>query len=171
MIPAKSFLAVFVLVLSAITLIPASMVHAQKTMIVQVKQAQIRSTPSFLGKILARPAYGEKVTILTEKKGWMKVKRNTAVRVKGWMHSSALSPVKLILRSGDQSKTGQVSSQEVALAGKGFNQKIEGGYALDHQNLNYGWVDKMEKISPDMEEVEKFVINGSLSLENGGTNE
>ena len=87
------------------------------------------------------------------------------------MHGSALSPVKLILRSGDQSQTGKASSREVALAGKGFNQKIEGGYALDHQNLNYGWVDKMEKISPDMEEVEKFVVNGSLSLENGGTNE
>lgn len=171
MIPAKSLLAVFGFVLCTVLLLPVSTVQAQKMMIVQVKQAQIRSTPSFLGKVMARPVYGEKVTVLSEKKGWVKVKRNTAVTIEGWMHGSALSPVKLILRSGDQSKTGQVSSQEVALAGKGFNQKIEGGYALDHQNLNYGWVDKMEKISPGMEELEKFVINGSLSLENGGAND
>jgi len=171
MIPTKSILAVFVFVIFTATLMPITPVQAQKTMIVQVKQAQIRSTPSFLAKIMARPAYGEKVTVLTEKKGWMKVKRNTAVRTEGWMHGSALSPVRVILKSGDQAKSWQSSAQEVALAGKGFNQKIEGEYALDHHNLDYAWVDKMEKISPDIEELEKFVIDGSLSLEEGGTDE
>lgn len=171
MIPNKSFFAVFVFILCTAILIPASMVQAQKMMIVQVRQAQIRSTPSFLGKIMARPIYGEKVIILAERKGWMKVKRNAAVKIEGWMHRSALSPVKVILKSGDQSTAGQSSTQEVALAGKGFNEQIEGGYAINHQDLDYSWVNKMEKISPSMEELEKFVINGSLAIENGGTDE
>lgn len=169
--PKTFFLTVFVFFSCMAILMPASSVQAQRVMVVQVKQAQIRSTPSFLGKIIARPAYGEKVTVLAEKKGWTKVKRTAAVKVEGWMHGSALSPVKIILRSGDRSTAGQSSSQEVALAGKGFNEKIEGGYAINHQELDYGWVNKMEKISPNMEELEKFVINGSLSIENGGTDE
>jgi uncharacterized protein YgiM (DUF1202 family) len=172
MINIKSFyLSLFIVFLCAVVIMPAPIALAQRMMVVQVREAQIRSTPSFLGKITARVRYGEKLTVMAEQKGWMKVKKNATANIEGWVHGSTLSTVKVILKSGDQATTGKASNQEVALAGKGFNEKIEGGYATNHQNLDYKWVDKMEQLAPNPEELEKFIVNGSLSIENGGNDE
>lgn len=168
--PKSLFLTVCVF-LSYTLILTSSMALEQRIMVVQVKEAQIRSTPSFLGKIMARSVYGEKVTVMTEKKGWMKVRKNAAPGVEGWVHGSALSAVKIILKSGDKSSARNSSNPEVALAGKGFNEKIEEGYATSHQTLNYSWVDKMEIISPKLEELEQFIVDGNLSIENGGNDE
>ena len=167
MITQRSF---FLMFLSMTVLLSPSIALAEKMMLVQVREAQIRSTPSFLGKITARAGYGEKLTVMAEQKGWMKVKKNTPP-AQGWVHGSALSTVKVILKTGDKSTMGKTSTQEVALAGKGFNEKIEGGYATNHQNLDYKWVDKMEKLTPNPEELEKFIANGSLSIADGGNDE
>lgn len=152
-------------------LLSISIALAERMMRVQVREAQIRSTPSFLGKITARASYGEKMTVMAEQKGWMKVRKNASPVAGGWMHGSALTTVKIILKSGDQSTKGKASTQEVALAGKGFNEQIEGGYATNNQNLDYKWVDKMEKMVPNPEELEKFIVNGSLSIADGGNDE
>jgi hypothetical protein len=159
------------LFLSMAFMLSSSTALAERMMVVQVREAQIRSTPSFLGKITARAGYGEKVIVMTEQRGWMKVRKSASPVAEGWMHGSALSTVRVILKSGDKSAMVKSSTQEVALAGKGFNEKIEGGYASNHQNLDYTWVDKMERLSPNPEQLEKFIVNGRLSIVNGGTDE
>lgn len=172
MINIKSlYLSVFIVILSAGVIIPAPIALAERMMVVQVREAQIRSTPSFLGKISARAGYGEKLTIIADQKGWIKVRKNAPSTTEGWMHRSALSTVKVILKSSDKSTTGKPATQEVALAGKGFNENIERGYATEYQNLDYKWVDKMEKMTSNPEELAKFIANGSLSITNGGHDE
>ena len=73
-----------------ICLLTVTIFAATQLMSVQVKEGKVRSTPSFLGKIVATVAYTKQVEMLKEKGDWMQVsvpKDDT----KGWMHSSALT--------------------------------------------------------------------------------
>lgn len=142
-------------------------VMAERIMAVQVKQSQIRATPSYLGKILARMSYGEKVSIISERAGWYKVKKMTVPAVVGWMNASSLANPRVVLKAGDKTVQGKTTTEEVALAGKGFNASIEKDYEKSKSNLDYTWVDKMEKISPTPEEVTAFLVEGNLSLGEG----
>ena len=42
-----------------------------KIMSVQVKKAEVRFTPSFLGKIIAQLSYGDRVQVLEKKDSWI----------------------------------------------------------------------------------------------------
>ena len=109
---------------------------------VQVKQGQLRSTPSFLGSVTATLAYGDKVELIEDKGAWKMV----AIRkIKGWMHMSALTTKTLALQAGKANvKTGATSS-ELALAGKGFNPKVEAEFKSRNKHLDYASIDRMEK--------------------------
>ena len=109
---------------------------------VQVKQGQLRSTPSFLGSVTATLAYGDKVELIEDKGAWKMV----AIRkIKGWMHMSALTTKTLALQAGKTNvKTGATSS-ELALAGKGFNPKVEAEFKSRNKHLDYASIDRMEK--------------------------
>jgi hypothetical protein len=109
---------------------------------VQVRQGQMRSTPSFLGKVTATLVYGDKVELIEDKGAWKMV----AIRkTKGWMHTSALTTKTIALQAGKANvKTGATSS-ELALAGKGFNAKVEAEFKSKNKHLDYAAVDRMEK--------------------------
>jgi len=72
------------------------------------------------------------------------------------------------LKSGSQTAQGKASAREVALAGKGFNENVEEGYAVNHPDLDFSGVDRMERISPAMGDVEKFITDGNLTIWKGG---
>jgi uncharacterized protein YgiM (DUF1202 family) len=109
---------------------------------VQVKQAQVRSEPSFLGKVTGTVAYGEKVALIEDKGAW----KNVSIRkIKGWMHESALTTKIIALQAGKADvKTGATGS-ELALAGKGFNPKVEAEFKSKNKQLDYAAIDRMEK--------------------------
>ena len=67
----------------------------QKTMSVQVKEGQLRSTPSFLGKIIANPSYGDRVEIIQDQGTWKKV---AVGGLQGWMHATALTTKTIVLQ-------------------------------------------------------------------------
>jgi uncharacterized protein YgiM (DUF1202 family) len=111
---------------------------------VQVKQAQVRSEPSFFGKVTATVAYGEKVELIEDKGAWKMV--SIPKKGKGWMHASALTTKTIALQAGKADvKTGATSS-ELALAGKGFNPKVEAEFKSKNKQLDYTAIDRMEKI-------------------------
>jgi len=144
---------------------------AEKIMTVQVRQTQVRATPSFLGKIVARISYGEKVSVVSTGKTWLKVRKVAAPSITGWVHGSALAAVKVTLRSGGTTARSETSTREVSLAGKGFTENVENGYAVKHPDLDFSTVDRMEKISPSMSELEKFARDGNLNIERGTDHE
>jgi len=53
--------------------VSAAVGEGGKEMSVQVKQGQVRATPSNLGKILATLSYGDRVEILEDKDGWIRI--------------------------------------------------------------------------------------------------
>jgi len=136
-------------------------------MSVTVKQTQVRDKPSFLGKILGVLNYADRVTVLDDSnKAWIKVTGPDG-KLTGWVSASALTTKKIELAAGSENVQQSASSGEVALAGKGFNETVEQQYKADGK-LDYTWVDKMEKITVDPDNLAAFIHQGALSAGEGG---
>jgi len=56
----------------------------------------------------------------------------------------------------------QTSSDEVALAGKGFTPEVESGYRAKHPEMNFAQVDKIESIKVDSTTLQAFIKEGDL---------
>jgi hypothetical protein len=126
---------------------------------VQVKQGQLRSTPSFLGSITATCAYGSKVKLIEDKGAWKKVtiRKNT-----GWMHESALTTKTIILEAGKSDVKTGATKGELALAGKGFNSKVEAEFKSKNNAVNYTWVDRMETYTVKSSQMQAFLKQGQV---------
>ena len=113
-------------------------------MSIKVKKGQVRSAPTFFGKIIAEAFYGEALTVMEETESWKKVSLPYK-NINGWMHVSALSNKRIILKSGESDVALAATSDEVALAGKGFNKDIENEYQKRNPRANYALINKMER--------------------------
>ena len=56
----------------------------------------------------------------------------------------------------------QTSSDEVALAGKGFTPEVESGYRAKHPEMNFAEVDKVESYKVDPATLQAFIKEGDL---------
>lgn len=144
----------------------ASFAVAQSKMNVQVQSGQIRATPSFLGKVVVLVPYGTAVDVLQQKGDWSQV-RNAQGQT-GWMHKSALTTKRITLSAGSTTAKAGASSDELALAGKGFNSDVEREYKAKNKNLNFAAVDRMEKIKVPATEMQVFLQAGAVTPAEGG---
>lgn len=151
-----------VLVIAGMTVATAG-AASTAIMSVQVRKADIRETPSFLGKIVTSAAYGDKVTVQSENGAWMQV---SSGGLSGWVHNSALTRKTIVMKSGAGAPT-SASSGEMALAGKGFNSEVEAQFKANHKEIDFSWVDKMEKIRIPVSQIKEFTRDGQLSLQGG----
>ena len=128
-------------------------------MSVQVRNGKVRATPSQLGAVVATVDYGAQVQAGAAERGWYPV--TTADGKTGWLHESALSRKPIAMRAGTTDAATGVSSDEVALAGKGFNEQVESKLRKEGK-LDYTWVDRMSafQIAPD--QLAKFRTQGHL---------
>ena len=137
----------------------------QKMMSVQVKEAQLRTTPSFLGKIVANVSYGDRVQIIQDQGNWKKV---AAGAVQGWMHTAALTVKTIVLKAGGQDVRTSATGGELALAGKGFNEQVEKQYQNENPKIDYTWVNRMEKFEIPSEQMVAFLKQGNVVPAKGG---
>jgi hypothetical protein len=56
----------------------------------------------------------------------------------------------------------QTSSDEVALAGKGFTPEVESGYRSKHPEMNFAQVDTIEGFKVDPATLQAFIKEGDL---------
>lgn len=136
------------------------------SMSVQVKQSQVRTAPSFLAWIMATLNYGDRVYIVSRQGTWVQVFLASA-GVKGWVHSSALTTQKIVLKAGAADVNKTATSDELALAGKGFNKKVEGEYRNKNKNLDYAPIDRMEQMKVSQSAIRKFLKKGAVSPQGG----
>ncbi len=154
------------LVLGCITLAASALTAAPADMSVQVKTVPMRATPSFLGAVVAPLNYGDRLQVLEQQGEWSKV---TAPGGKtGWVHGSALTKKKIEMKAGDRSAQTAASGDEMALAGKGFNSAVEADFKAKNQNIDFTWVDKMEKMKVASEAMEQFLKDGGVKPREGG---
>lgn len=127
---------------------------------VQVRSGQLRNKPAFLSKIVCNLAYGDKVSLAKKQGDWRKV---SAVKngKSGWMHVSALTEQIIVLNPTDKDVEAAASSDELALAGKGFNKQVEEQYRAQ-SHLDYAKVDEMEKIVVPPKYIHDFLRKGGL---------
>lgn len=127
---------------------------------VQIEKAPIRTTPSFLGKIITNVPHQSSVDVIEKKGAWREVQFDSK---QGWMHITALVQTQLALQSG-KIMDHSVSGEEVSLAGKGFNSDIENAYRSQHGSLAYEWVDKMEQLKISTTELEQFAQKSDFKM-------
>ena len=155
----RFFLAVFLFA-------SAAFLYAADTAYVQVRETQIRESPSFVGRVLGTAAYGQQLRVERKSGAWSLISP-AAGRPGGWVHSSALSAKKIALSAGS-SRSGGASSQEVSLAGKGFNAQVEAQYRAGNAALDYATIDRMEALKFSPEELGRFMTEAGLAPAGGG---
>ena len=140
-----------------ISLCLAAPAMAGQVITIMQKTVSIRAAQQFFAKPVATVGYGTQLNVLEEKDGWYKVSAGDKT---GWIHgsSAAKGAVAVSAKAFDKG----ASREDVALAGKGFNEQVEGKYKKDHPELNFAAVDKMEKITVDEAALAKFVVDGKL---------
>jgi len=136
----------------------------QNMMSVTVREAPVRATPSFLGRILTTLVYGDRVQVVSTRGDWVQVALPSGTG-NGWLAASALTKKEIVLKSGGNVSQG-ASSSEVALAGKGFNEQVEQQYQSETK-LDYSEVNRMEKDTIPANKLIAFLKAGGLEGQGG----
>jgi SH3-like domain-containing protein len=144
----------------------AALAAAPVMMSVQVKSGQIRATPSYLGQLVAPLNYGDRLQVLEQQGEWCKV--TAPGGQSGWVHNSALTKKKVVLKAGAQDAQTAASDDELALAGKGFNKEVEADFKAKNKNIDFAWVDKMEKFKVAPGSMQQFLKEGGIQPTQGG---
>jgi hypothetical protein len=132
-------------------------------MSVQVKNAQVRATPSFLGRVQAEVSYAQQVLVQEDQGAWLKVSV-PGKGVEGWLHGSALTAKRIVLQAGAEDVQLSASSGEIALAGKGFNEQVEKEFRARNTDVDFTWIDRLETRRPNAARIEQFAKQGNLKL-------
>jgi len=152
----------FKIILVSLVILPSLL--GAETLSVQVKQTVLRSKPSFLGKLVAKLKYADRVQSQKSKNGWNYVKTLDGAKA-GWVSSSALIDKKIVLSSSKKLSNSSASQSEVLMAGKGFSKEVESEYKKTNKELNFAQVDRIEKIKPiSRTKLINFAKNGKLNI-------
>lgn len=135
-------------------------------MSVQVRQGAVRERPSFLARIVTELPYGTRVEVTGTRGVWFSVEISSGRS--GWMHKSALTRKRVVMRASGADVDVSASRDELALAGKGFNKEVEAEFKERNRNLDFTWIDRMEKINVTPAEISRFVEEGELKPHEGG---
>jgi hypothetical protein len=149
---------------------------------VAVKKTTIRKAASNLSPVVARVNYQDELDLLSENGDWWQVSHGDQ---QGWVHKSALSKSlqqaagsqqkssggsifdALRGRSGSQSQQSGArgrggDAEDITLAGKGFNEDVEGEFKAQGGDLDYAAVDIMENREVPGFDFQKFADEGGL---------
>lgn len=152
---------------TAALLIATAAFATGREMSVEVGTAEIRTQPSSFSSIVATAKYGDRFTVGEQKSGYTKI-TTADQKTTGWIATSSLTKTKIVLAASGKNADLAASSDEVALAGKGFNAEVEKQYRVKHANIDFTWIDKMEKVKIPTSEVLKFLREGGISVSEGG---
>lgn len=136
-------------------------VAAGQRLDVQTREAPLRANPGPFARVLETLSYGQSVEVLEKRSGWMRV-RVKASGAEGWAHASSLTEREVALEAGSGEGAGGASDEEVALAGKGFNERVEKNYK-EKNEVDYTWVDRMEKFKVSDSARKRFLAKGNLA--------
>jgi SH3-like domain-containing protein len=128
-----------------------------KTMYVTAKTIEVKSSTAFFADTLGTLSYGAPVSILQEYGKWLQIKSSELPELSGWVSATSLTSKRII--SGSSTSA---SANELALAGKGFNQEVENAYRQNGA-LNYEAVDAMEAMSIPNRQLFSFLQEGRLA--------
>ncbi|HNP93226.1 MAG TPA: hypothetical protein PLE76_03520 [Rectinema sp.] len=148
------FFAIF-LALAGLTILSAQEKSLESTMLIRVEKAAVRAEPSFVSPALSFAAYKTPVAIIRIENDWI-FGFVRGLNRPGYIHMSALSPVKVSLNPDDVSDPPPLQETEIVLAGKGFSSSLELSLR-ESSAFNFEAVDAMEKNSYSYAECLAFI--------------
>lgn len=122
---------------------------------VNCKQLDLRSTNTNFGRKVCSVYYGDELDLVSEKDDWYELKTENGIA--GWAKNTNLSKRKI------SSTSFSVKKDEIALAGKGFGEELEGAYKKKAINANYYQINATEKLRLADVELKKFLVDGKLN--------
>ena len=147
----------------AIVFVSFGLAIAATGVTVKVKKTSLRKDKQFFAPTISEARYGERLELIKQDKDWRFVSFKGK---KGWVHQTAIATgggaASLSTRSSKNPKMA-ATSDEVALAGKGFNAQVESEYKKDKSKSDYNGVDRMEKVAVSGLELLRFVKEGGLA--------
>ncbi|MCO5044396.1 MAG: SH3 domain-containing protein [Verrucomicrobia bacterium] len=143
-----------------VSLLAVPAMARETPMNVQIRSAPLRSGSSFLSPLVTTLDYGARVMTVDAKNGWYYVR--TADGKLGWLHQSALTTKKVVMQSGASDVSATASGQELALAGKGFNSTVEADFKKKNADIDFTWIDRMEKIKVSAADMVDFLREGQV---------
>lgn len=126
---------------------------------VSVKSTELRSDAGLFAKTVGAVSYGDNVVVIESGSKKTKVHLASDSSVAGWISNGSLTNKKITKTGGG---TVNASSNELALAGKGFSAEAEKAFRSSNGKLNYDEVDKIEKITVSEPELSSFISEGHL---------
>jgi hypothetical protein len=158
----KSVRYVLALGLALVLLMPGT-AWSEVLKVVQPNQSMYPD-PDFSDTPIAAVPVGAEVNVENQAGDWYKVHYQNKV---GWINRQAFEqsqgPSKFNLGSllfGKPVK--ETSSDEVALAGKGFTPEVENSYRAKHPELNFALVDRIETYKVPQARLQTFITEGDL---------
>lgn len=133
--------------------------HAEKAKVI-TKSNAIREECRFFSPVKENVYYNDVLEILSEEGDWFRVKFND---IEGCIHKTAIEKKKIKLHQIFGARGG-TTSEEVALAGKGFNPQVERSYRDKHPEMKFYLVDHIEGYQVTESQVVKFIDRGGLRL-------
>jgi len=121
--------------------------------------------PDFAGAPVGAVPAGSRVQVIRQAGDWYKVDYQG---IQGWIHRQAFPAPKA--QSGFNlpgvlfgAPAKETTSDEVALAGKGFTPEVESGYRQKHPELNFAGVDQVESFKVNPGKLDAFIKEGGLN--------
>jgi len=146
---------VVLLVSIAVSIAVAQTTPSANTMLIKVERTAVRVAPSFASPVLRFAAYRTPFAVIRAANDWV-FGYVQGSSVPGYIHVSALSPVKVTLSADAVSEPPTLQESEIVLAGKGFSSSLE--TALREGNaFNFDAVDDMVKLTYSYAECLAFI--------------
>ncbi len=133
----------------------------EKTLYVQVRESKLRAQPQFWAPTVQELPYGTALTALSaapSNKSWLQAKVG---ETQGFVHVSAVTSRKIVINPSAKRNSVQSASNDIVLAGKGFNKQVENNYGSS-KGLDFAAVDELEKAKIDPAEEVVFIREGDL---------
>jgi len=162
-----------IIVLLAVMLAPTAVPAEEESVSIVVARTSMRQDRQFFAPAVQELQYRQTVQVLERSGDWIRVQHDGQ---SGWIHQSAVTSKQVgsggkksltsIFGSGsgrDASDVAGYSKDEVALAGKGFNEDVEQDFRRQDQQANYDAVDWIDRRTVPDFIVAEFAKAGSLS--------
>jgi uncharacterized protein YgiM (DUF1202 family) len=141
---------------------------AGRLMSVKHKKSYIRARPFPLGKRIKEVNYGDRVQVLGQYSSWYKVRAGGGTD--GWLLKKVLTPKRIVFKASAADVRTGASADEVELAGKGFDKRVEGEYRKRNPSVAqyFPWVERMLAIDVPPQRMKAFLNEGRLRAQEGG---
>ena len=151
------------IILTSVILFSLASLSFGETAVVTTKTNHIRKSNRFYAPIVTTVSFEDTLEVISENGEWLNVRFNEK---EGWIHKSAVEKkekkeLRPVLLGAEMAPE---ETNEVTLAGKGFNPQVEKDMQTKHSELDFSKVDRIEAQTPNGKSLEQFIREGELNF-------